>query len=447
MLLALLAVASAASWVPARWHSGDPKSLQLIGGTPINCLLVDNPKLDATFVKAAHAQHIAVLNSIHSADDVRRAAKWKMDGAVFEGAIDATLSKTARQMGLQVIELPARHNMRFDSRDAIIGTSQGLWPGVEIEHGGKTVIGPTSAPWIYTNGGFLRFARAATDAAAIWISVRPPPRTIYPIERYAQVIGDAALAGARWVVALDDDLDSRLLASDPAAIKDWKRIAAYLAYYENHPEWRNYRAYSLMAVIQDTGSGGLLSSSLLDMLASQRTGVRVVPTRKLDGTAISGARVVLDVDPDSLRPEQKKAIDDFVKHGGTVINPPAKWHFPQTSDDQIVLERRQADQLQSLWEVTYNATVRKNFGARTFNTTGILSSVLATPDGNSVLVHLVNFLDFPGEAITIHVLGKWKHARLFQIDGPTVDLPVFDVPEGTGVEIEKVSLLTSVRLD
>jgi hypothetical protein len=136
-----------------------------------------------------------------------------------------------------------------------------------------------------------------------------------------------------------------------------------------------------------------------------------------------------------------------VKHGGTVINPPAKWHFPQTSDDQIVLERRQADQLQSLWEVTYNATVRKNFGARTFNTTGILSSVLATPDGNSVLVHLVNFLDFPGEAITIHVLGKWKHARLFQIDGPTVDLPVFDVPEGTGVEIEKVSLLTSVRLD
>ena len=51
-------------------------------------------------------------------------------------------------------------NLRLDTRDAITGTSQGLWPGIEIEHGGSVLAGPTSSPWIDTNSGFLRFFRA-----------------------------------------------------------------------------------------------------------------------------------------------------------------------------------------------------------------------------------------------------------------------------------------------
>lgn len=446
MLLAALALASAASWVPARWHSAEPASLDLLSGTPVNCLLVEPELWKPAFLDAAHSRSIAVLAVARTPAEVGRAQPLPFDAVVLEGKIDPAATEAARAGRTPVIELPNRTGIRFDSGDTILGTSQGLWPGVEAEHGGKTVIGPTSTPWINTNGGFLRFVRAATDAT-VWIGVRPPPRTIYPIERYAQAIGDAALVGARWIVARDDDLDARLLARDPSAIKAWKQIGQYLSFYGKHTEWRDYRAYSSMAVIQSAETGGLLSGSLLDMLASQRSSVRVVPPNRLSGETLKDTRVVLDVDPDSLSPAQKQAIDDFVKAGGLVINPPAKWRFPQTSDDQILLERRQVNQLQSLWEVTYNATVRKNFGVRTFNTTGILSSVLAAPDGKRVIVHLVNFLDFPGEAITIHVLGKWKHARLWRLDGLPVDLPVFDVPDGTGVELESLSLLASVELN
>src|SRR5262249_30224591 len=157
-----------------------------------------------------------------------------------------------------------------------------------------------------------------------------------------QAIGDAAIVGARWIVSLDRDLDRRLLARDPDAIKQWRTIAGYLSYYESHPEWRGYKAYSRMAVIQDAANGGLLSGSLLDMLTSQRSSVKVVPPGKLDAEALRGTHVVLDVDPSALGPAQQKAIDDFVNAGGTLINPPAKWRFPDTSDDQIILERRQA---------------------------------------------------------------------------------------------------------
>ena len=43
MLLALIVLAAMPDWVPARWHSTDPKSLELLSGTPINCLLLDAP--------------------------------------------------------------------------------------------------------------------------------------------------------------------------------------------------------------------------------------------------------------------------------------------------------------------------------------------------------------------------------------------------------------------
>ena len=443
----MIALVGAASWVPMRWHSSDVKSLELLEGTPVNCLLLEPREWDAGFVTAARSRRMTLVGVVRSADEARRAAGLKLTAVVIEGKADPAVADAARDAGTGVILLPPRSAIRFDSGDAVIGTSQGLWPGVEAEHNGKSVIGPTSTPWINTNGGFLRFVRAAAPDATIWIGVRPPPHTIYPVERYGQAIGDAALVGARWVVALDDDLERRLYARDRAAVADWKTIAGYLNYYEQHPEWRGYRAYSRMAVIQGKASGGLLSGSLLDMLASQRSCVRVVPPKRLSGETLKDTRVVLDVDPESLTAPQKQAIDEFVAAGGLVINPPAKWRFPETSDDQIILERRQADKLQSLWEVTYNATVRKNFGVRTFNTTGILSSVLASPDGKSVLVHLVNFLDFPGEAITIHVLGKWKKAVMYRLDGVPVEVPVFDVAEGTGVEVEKLPLMATIRME
>ena len=323
--------------MPARWPSGDAATLDLLAGTPVNCVLVEAEHWDASFVRAARGRRVAVLGVVRRDADVARAKGFGFDGVVVEGRI-----ASAREAAPLVIELPNRAEMRFDTRAPVVGTVQGLWPGVEAQHGGTTVLGPTSTPWVYTNGGFLRFARAATDAM-VWIGVRPPPRTIYPVERYAQAIGDAALVGARWIVALDDDLSPRLLKRDPAAIRDWRRIGEFLNYWERHGDWKDYRAYSQMAVIQGAASGGLLSGSLLDMLASQRSSVLVVPPDRVRGEWLKDARVVLDVDPESLTAEQRSAIDEFVKRGGVLIQPPAKWRFPQVADDQVMLNRRQAD--------------------------------------------------------------------------------------------------------
>jgi hypothetical protein len=452
--LALAIIALFSQWIPARWHSSDPKSLELLAGTPINCLLLEHAQWDATFIANAQARSIAVLGVIHPGEqagaDVLAAAQLKLNGIVLEGAIDPAsrdaVRAAAHRSRQPVIELTGRRGIRLDSDDPILGTWQALWPGLEIEHNGKVIAGPSAAPWVNTNAGFLRFVRASTDAA-VWIGVQPPSGYVFPVERYAEAIGDAALAGARWIIALDADFERRLHARDAAALSDWRRITHYASYFEEHREWQRYRPYSTLAVLQGVSSGGLLSGSLLDMMASQRTPVRVIPTRKLDSERLRGIHVLLNVDPGSLSPAQKALIEEFKREGGQVLDPPAKWHFPDTSNDQIVLTGRQLDQMQDLWVVTYNATVRKNFGTRTFNTTGMQSSVLLAPDRKSIIVHLVNYTESPVEAITVQALGSWKRATLYSPDEPARDLPVYAVKDGTGVDIEKMGVIATVKLE
>ena len=74
------------------------------------------------------------------------------------------------------------------------------------------------------------------------MAVDPPAGKIYPADRYLQAVGDAAIAGARWIVSLDKDLERRLLAREPAAVRTWQRIGAYLKYFEEHREWRRIPA-------------------------------------------------------------------------------------------------------------------------------------------------------------------------------------------------------------
>lgn len=454
MLAAFFLLAAMPQWAPARWNSADVKSLALLAGTPINCLLLEEQNWKPEFIRAAASRDVATLGVLHAAanlsDAARHAAQLKMTGVVLEGDYATDAAEQVRSAvagtGLAVIELPIRRRMRLESRDAIIGTSQGLWPGIEIEHGGVVQTGPTSNPWIDTNTGFLRFVRAATDAT-VWIGVRPRRGTAYPVQRYQVAIADAAMSGARWIVALDDDLDRKLLEGDPKALDAWKQITKFLGSFRDRQEWREYRPYSKFALVQDAESGGLLSASLLDMLTVQHTAVRPIMTRRLSPESLHGARVVLNVDAESISAQQKQALDDFVASGGTVVNPPAGWRFPKTSEQQVSPDRRQMNQIQGIWEVTYNTTARKNFGARTFNTASVLYNLLATSDAKSLLIQLVNYADFAADTVAVQVAGQWKRARLYRPDGSVAELQTYPVREGTGIDIDRIEAAVTLRVD
>ncbi len=447
MIALLLLAVAAVDLVPMRWPASEPKSLEVLDGTPVNSILLEAEAWSPSLIAEAKRRNIAVFAVVHpsdeAADALRRAAALPFDGVVLEGDFAPAIRALVEKL---IVELPSRHRMHLDSTDPVIGTSQGVWAGIEIEHGGKVMSAPTSSPWILTNAGFLRFVRASTKAA-IWMGVKPPPGNIYRPERYVQAIADAEICGARWIIALDDGLQSRLIRNEANAVRDWKVIVRHLTYFQKHREAHEWSDWSEFGVLQGADTGGLLSFGLLDMLASQRTAVRPIPVPRLGPDALRGARIVLNVDPADLKPEQLQMLDQFRKSGGDVLAPPEGWHYPAVPEGEFVMGRRQVDAMQPLWEITYKATLRKNFGSRTFNTAGVLSNTVAAPDGNTAIVYLVNYTDFPVESITVHALGTWKKVRVFEPGGKVRDLETYSVSGGTGVDLESLATVATVRFE
>ena len=266
-LLPLLQAAAPrpADWVPMRWAWTDAASLELLSGTPINCLLLKTVVPD--FVQAAAARGVVTLAVIAPGGDAagaaRRAMAAKVTGIAIEGDWTEGDAAGVREAagGAPVIELTARNRMALGSGApgvSIIGTYQGVWPGIAVEENGAKKAAPSGSVWIDTNTGFIRAVRAWGDAT-LWMGNQPPPRTVVTGARYLQAIADAAISGARWVVALDDDFAARLARREAKTMADWKRMGDVLRYFEQHPEWRNMREYGKLALVQDPAKGGLLS--------------------------------------------------------------------------------------------------------------------------------------------------------------------------------------------
>ena len=451
LLLPLLLIAAAPDWIPARWHSSDPKSLEIVAETPINCLLIEKPDWSAEFAKAAASKGIATLAVVRPApdslDQARKAAGLGMTGVVLEGDFDPKVPLALADSKILTVDLPSRAHMRFDDpKQIVIGSDQGLWPGIEIEDNGSTKSAPSGAPWIDTNTGFLRFVRSYTENA-VWIANLPPPHTVIPVNHYLQAIGDAAITGSRWVIALDDDFNHRLLARQPQALADWKRIGVALQYYESHKDWKAMKPHGQLALVEDVDSGALLSGGILDMIAVKHTPVQPVPNPKLSDAAMKNKQMAVDVDPGALTPPEKQVLRNFTRAGGTLLSAPPGWTFPMPANGAITLGAEDFKKLDEIWKEVNGMMGRTNLGARLFNVSSMLSNLVGTPDGKCVALHLVNYTDFPVEAITAHVLGTYTHARLYAPGAAPRDLPVYKVEEGTGVDIDKVDVLATLVLE
>jgi hypothetical protein len=334
------AVPRPADWVPVRWPWNDVKSLELLSGTPINCLLLT--AYPETLVTAAAERGLVTLAVLTPGVDAvaaaRRALEARVNGIVLEGEFPEGAAAGVRQVAVgaagspPVIELTAHNRMASGSAAPVIGTYQGVWPGIAIEENGSKKSGPTAAVSIDTNNGFLRAARAGGDTA-VWIANQPPAKSAISGPRYLRAIADAGITGARWVLTLDADFAGRLAKHDAAALDDWKRMVGLVKHFERHPEWRSMQ---------------------------------------------------------------------------------------QTEKQTVV---------------------------RLFNASAILSNYLASADGKSAVVHLVNYSDYPVENVAMQYLGNYQHATLITPEGAKEKLEVYQTGERWGVSLDKISVCATVRLE
>jgi hypothetical protein len=443
LLLAAVALVAMPDWVPARWFSRDPASLKLVESTPVNCLLMEKADWSPEFTRAAAQLGIATLGVVtgnaNAADIAAEAKKAGLTGLAVEGSL------SAGRVDMPVVELTNRAEMKFGSDAQVLATKQGMWPGIRAEQDGL-IAAPTGAPWIDTNTGFLRYARVSTHAA-IWIANRVPAKKHLLVTAYLAAIGDAGMTGARWVLDFDDEFAQGLRRGDATALKNWALIVQHVKFYEDHKEWRGFAMRSTLALVEAPESGALISGGVLDMMATKHTPVTPIPARTLDGKSLVRSKMAVNVDPELLSANQKEALKAFTKAGGTLLTGPPGWRFPSLQPDQITLDKKDLETLDSIWKELNTVTGRDNLGARLFNVGSMLSNLLESPDGKQVALELVNYSDYPVADITVHVLGKFKKATLMRPEAGPQKLDVYEVEEGTGIDIPALGALGTLVLE
>ncbi|MBI2685458.1 MAG: hypothetical protein HYX27_04010 [Acidobacteria bacterium] len=433
-LLLAATVAALSAWVPMRWPASDPATLKLLEGTPINCLLLEPGNWSPAFTEAAHKQGITVAGIVSKPWDAGDAKAAKLDAIFSEGPQQES-----------AIPILPRSAMQFEGVP-ITATNQGVWPGVNPVDADHAKAAPSGGPWIDTNAGFLRFARALTSNP-VWIANTPPTGKAYPISRYLQVAAEAAMCGARWVIALDKDFEKRLLSNDANAVRDWRKLASLLAFIESQKEKLQWPAAGQLTLIQDAASGSMLSGGILDMIAVKHTPVRPIPASKMKLKEMRGAVMAVNVSPSTMTSAEREVLAQFTRSGGTVLTGPKNWQFPTPREGQVVLDERELTKLDAIWKEVNTLTGRRNLGARLFNAGTMLSNLTESPDHGKQLLHLVNYTDFPVESITVHMLGNWKKATLLQPGVPPKILETYPTEEGTGIDIPEMSWYAILELE
>jgi hypothetical protein len=448
--MACAAVPDPAAWVPVRWPWADVRSLELLADSPVNCLLVTqaSPELAA----AATARGLVTLTVVTPAGDpaeaARRAMAAKVTGLVLEGDFSDDVAGAVRTAaaGAPVVELVSRGRLRLGSAAPVIGTWQGVWAGIAAGEDGGHKAGPSGSTWIDTNTGFIRAVRA-WGGGTLWIANQPPAGAVITGARYLQAIADAAMSGARWVLAFDSDFAARLGRRDADALSDWRRINELLRYFERHPEWRRMQEFGKLAVVQDPAKGGLLSGGILDMIAVKHTPVRPVPRQKLSPETLAGATMAVNIDPDALTPEEKEVLRNFARSGNALLTGPPGWKDQKPADGRITLEKEELARLNDIWRDVNSMIGRRNLGVRLFNVSSMLSNVVASDDGRTVVLHLVNYADYPVENVTVQFAGSFRRATLLTPDGAEKSLEIYTADEARGVDIDKVAVCATIKLE
>ena len=395
----LLLTPALAACVSVRWPATAPESLSLLEGTPINCVLVESAP--PPFREAAARRNITVLTPSE-------------------------------------LPLPPRNRIDFH-KDGVVATSQGLWPGIHIEHDGATAAAPTGAPWIDTNAGFLRFARAsAPKGSTVWIANRPPTGRVLNARDYIHAIGDAAMNGARWVLDLQPDFWQRLAKGDAEARKEWDRIVKVVQFYETNRALCDLPDYSGLVLVQDESDGALLSGGFLDMLAARHIPAYALPPTHLDSGLLPGLQMLLNVDPGDMTPEEKAQATNAARKGATLVNGPPGWKVSLPQGEAITFDKDQIRKLDDAWKEINGLVGRRNFGVRVFGAPGMLSNLKTVPNARRLVLHLLNYTDYPVESISIHLRDKFKSARLLTPDGEK-PVELYDLDEATAVDIAKIT--------
>ena len=325
-----------------RWH--EPAALEILRDTPVDCLILswaaglpadsEQWRTAAPLLEAARRRNLAVIGWVEAAADHRQA----LAAAQSAGLAGVAMHAFKGSADVPVVAWSGQPDVPWDSAAPAVAITDNVWPGVNITNrGGDANAGPTSLPWLDSNGWYIQMARARLRAP-LWLVFDPPGKgAVVPAQSYVNAITDSEVAGGRWLISLDDDLRASLADGAAPALQSWKQIAAAARFFQEHAEWKGYRSLGLVGVVSDfTGADFEMSGEILNLMARRDLLFRVIwksqaaapPQPANRGPAgdpaqpFTGLKALVYADAAAPDPALRRKLTEFVQQGGLLITGP-----------------------------------------------------------------------------------------------------------------------------
>ena len=373
-----------------------------------------------------------------------------------EGEQFEPVRKQARQAGLR-IGVP-------DAAPSGVTMVKGQWPGVRMTRsdGARVSAGPTGDPWVDSNGWQIRLAGALQPEAPVWVNARPPENFRASAGAYLIGVADSGAYGGRWVITLDNQSASALMARRPDALDIWKKTVAAAGFFAQRKAWAGYAPAAVVGVISDfAGDNEAFSRELLNLLARAGQHYRILP--KDAAPNLEGLRAVIYADAQQPDARLRKQILGFVEAGGALIASPSWGAAPGAAakpDDEgplfvarslgkgkIALAKTPArDPYQ--WANDSVALVSHRYDmVRIWNGGATGSYYALSPDRKKAVVHVLFYANRGPDAASVRVAGRWKAARAWTPDGPVETIETEYHQDAIEVHLPQVPQYVALELD
>jgi hypothetical protein len=453
---------------------GDPSLLELVRGTPVNCLVVswaaglpadaEQPQALRALLEKGRGAGLDFVGLIEGPADQAVALASAKAAGLSAVAMEAAPPGNA---GIPVIAWGKSGEALWGADSPVLAASDGIWPGVPLE---KTPTGgPTNLPWVDSNGALLSMARALAPDKPVWIVVDPPLKGRPTVENYLLTVADAEAYGGRWMISLDEQMRGELVAKSAPAIEAWNRIIAALAFFGRNRTAATFERMGRLAVISNfSGADRPFGEDILNLLPRLREPFRVMARSRASAAAFDGLQGVFYMDQEPPEPRLRQELVAFANAGGTLFVR-SKW--PQPEGAAVQLSSEEAYLLFSVRGLgkgrlavareddpdTYftcadiqNIMSHRGDPVRLYNGASMNFFFQVSGRGRQGLIHVLNYSRRPGsDNALIYLKAPYRSARFVS---PEVASPVplqWDPQAAGGVELDlpRISVYGAVQME
>lgn len=462
-------------WVPMRWPAG-PLEAALRGRagavTPPDAEVLQkwlDPALLVSLIKDTPVNCVVVSWAAGLPEDRQQRVSLR------------PLLEKARECGVTVVGLAGGEarplttegpaipwtrmaDVPWHTSSAVLAIADGVWPQVQTQGGSEAAVaGPTTLPWVESNGALLTLARVKARDKGLWLAAEPPKKPAG--DGYILAAVDAEVHGGRWVISLDDELRAGLAAGNADALTVWKRMSGTLAFLKRHGEMIAYPAAGPLALISDfSGANEELVHEVMNLLPRRRLPFRTIERSGALSAPLDGVKAVFFADRQPPEAELRKKLLGFARSGGVLL---AHAAWPGTEGTPVEAPAHLAFRLHRLgrgmlgvaresspdpYELACDIQAlmgRGNEALRLFNGTSMNCVYKASGDGRKAAVHIVNYSCKAGLGVSLYLRGRYRSARLLS---PPADsaVPLQFVPQpdrGSELKLPPIDVYGVVALE